>query len=98
LFSNAKGNYFLMTYSWKKGEEAQVGVFLFGGNEKAVTASWGDSFHMAAEPMLCKGELKDGGKKLYVRRRKQIYQNILQGGRARWISRQRVEVAEWVQV
>lgn len=63
----AKGNYFLMTYSWKKGDEAQEGVFLFGGHGKAATATWGDSFHMVPEPMQCKGELKDGGKKLIVK-------------------------------
>jgi hypothetical protein len=62
----AKGNYCLMTYSWKRENETQEGVFLFGGQGKAATATWGDSFHMAAEPMLCKGELKDGGKKLIV--------------------------------
>ena len=51
-----------MTYSWKKGDEAQEGVFLFGGNGKAAPATWGDSFHMVPEPMQCKGELKDSGK------------------------------------
>ncbi len=33
--SAAKENYFLMTYSWKKGDQAQEGVFLFGGHGKA---------------------------------------------------------------
>lgn len=65
--SAAKGNYFLMTYSWKKGDEVQEGVFLFGGHGKAATATWGDSFHMVPEPMQCKGELKDDGKKLIVK-------------------------------
>lgn len=62
--SVAKGNYFLMTYSWKKGNEAQEGVFLFGGNKKTATATWGDSFHSVPEPMQCKGELMDDGKTL----------------------------------
>jgi hypothetical protein len=65
--SAAKGNYFLMTYSWKKGEEAQEGVFLFGGNGNAATATWGDSFHMIPEPMQCTGELNEDGKKLIVK-------------------------------
>ena len=63
----ARGNYFLMTYSWKQGGKVQEGVFLFGGHEKAATATWGDSFHMFPEPMQCKGELKDGGKKLVIK-------------------------------
>jgi len=63
----AGGNYFLMTYSWKQGGKVQEGVFLFGGHEKAATATWGDSFHMVPKPMQCKGELKDGGKKLVIK-------------------------------
>ncbi len=62
----AKGNYFLMTYSWKQGGKVQEGVFLFGGHEKAATATWGDSFHMVPTPMQCKGVLKNGGKKLVI--------------------------------
>lgn len=65
--STAKGNYFLMTYAWKKRGKAQEGVFLFGGHGKTATATWGDSFHMVPEPMQCKGELKDGGKKLIIK-------------------------------
>ena len=65
--STAKGNYFLMTYAWKQGGKVQEGVFLFGGHGKTATATWGDSFHMVPEPMLCKGELKDGGKKLVIK-------------------------------
>lgn len=63
----AKGNYFLMTYSWKTGDEAQEGVFFFGGHEKAATVTWGDSFHSVPEPMQCKGELDDRGEKLVVK-------------------------------
>jgi hypothetical protein len=62
--SAAKGNYFLMTYSWKRGDDAHEGVFFFGGHGIAATAIWGDSFHMVPEPMQCKGELMDGGRKL----------------------------------
>ena len=65
--STAKGNYSLMTYAWKRGGEAQEGVFLLGGHGKTATATWGDSFHMVPEPMQCKGELKDGGKKLIIK-------------------------------
>jgi hypothetical protein len=65
--SIAKGNYFLMTYTWKQGGKAQEGVFLFGGHGNTATATWGDSFHMVPEPMQCKGELKDGGKKLIIK-------------------------------
>jgi len=64
--STARGNYFLMIYSWQKGDQAQEGVFLFGGDGKAVTATWGDSFHMVPEPMQNKGELQNDGKKLIV--------------------------------
>jgi len=65
--STAKGNYFLMTYAWKKGGIVQEGVFLFGGYGKTATATWGDSFHMVPEPMQCNGQLKDGGKKLIIK-------------------------------
>lgn len=63
----AKGNYFLMTYSWKRGDEMQEGVFLFGRNRNDLTATWGDSFHMVPDPMACKGEFEIGGKKLILR-------------------------------
>ncbi len=56
-----------MTYDWKTGDKTQEGVFLFGGHGKTATATWGDSFHMVPEPMQCKGELTDGGKKLAVK-------------------------------
>lgn len=58
--SVAKGKYFVMTYSWKRSEKEYEGVFLLGGNGTSATATWGDSFHMAPEPMQCKGELDDG--------------------------------------
>lgn len=60
----ARGNYFLMVYSWKLGEEPHEGVFLFGGHGKTATATWGDSFHMVPEPMQCPGRLADNGKKM----------------------------------
>jgi hypothetical protein len=62
----ARGNYFLMTYSWAIGDEAHEGVFLFGGRGKAATANWGDSFHSVPGTMLCKGELMDGKPKLIL--------------------------------
>jgi len=60
----AKENYFLMTYSWKRGNDAHEGVFLFGGDGEAATFTWGDSFHSVPEPMHCSGDLKNGGQKL----------------------------------
>jgi hypothetical protein len=65
--STAKGNYFLMTYTWEYSDQAQEGVFLLGGKGKSATASWGDSFHSVPEPMQCKGHLENGGKKLIVK-------------------------------
>jgi hypothetical protein len=62
--SAVKSNYFLMKYSWKRGDKDHEGLFLFGGNGKDATATWGDSFHSIPEPMHCKGELTDDGGKL----------------------------------
>lgn len=63
----ARGNYFLMNYSWEQGGNIQEGVFLLGGHGKAATATWGDSFHMVPEPMQCKGRLSDDVKKLIIK-------------------------------
>ncbi len=60
----AKGNYFLVSYSWKRGNDAHEGVFLFGGDGEAATFTWGDSFHSVPEPMHCSGKLTDGGTKI----------------------------------
>jgi hypothetical protein len=62
----AGDDYYLMTYSWKTDGEHQEGVFLFGGREQSATATWGDSWHVAPEPMHCEGELQDGGEKLVL--------------------------------
>lgn len=62
----AKGNYFLMSYSWKRGKDAHEGVFLFGGKDETATATWGDSFHSVPEPLHNSGMLQEGGKKLVV--------------------------------
>ena len=62
----ADGHYYLMNYSWAYEGEVQEGIFLLGGNKNAATATWGDSWHMAPEPMVCGGELKEGGKRLVL--------------------------------
>lgn len=62
----AKGSFYLMTYSWKKGTVPHDGIFLLGGDGKAATASWGDSFHQSPNTMQCNGELLEGGKKLVI--------------------------------
>ena len=64
--SVVNGNYFLMHYSWGKEDDLQRGVFLLGGQEQAVTATWGDSFYSAPNPMHCKDELNKGDSKLVL--------------------------------
>ena len=65
--STAKGNYFLMTYTWEQGGKVQEGLFLLGGKGKKATANWGDSFYSVPEAMQCKGNLQEAGKKLVVK-------------------------------
>lgn len=62
----AKGNYFLMTYTWKRGSVPHDGIFLLGGEGTAATATWGDSFHQSPNTMRSEGELADDGKKVVV--------------------------------
>lgn len=62
----ANGHYYLMNYSWSFEGEVQEGVFFLGGNENMATATWGDSWHMAPEPMYCQGELKENGARLVL--------------------------------
>ncbi len=59
-----QGSYFLLTYSWKWEDEEQEGVFLLGGKGGAASVTWGDSWHMQPEPMVCEGELTEEGQKL----------------------------------
>ncbi|MBL6975728.1 MAG: DUF1579 family protein [Deltaproteobacteria bacterium] len=56
--------YHLMTYRWVFEGEAKEGALFLGGHEEAATATWGDSWHMAPDPMVCQGLLEDGGAKL----------------------------------
>ena len=60
----AQGSYFLLTYSWNGEDEEREGVFLLGGEGGTASATWGDSWHMQPEPMVCEGELTEDGKKL----------------------------------
>lgn len=60
----AGGKYLLFTYGWEQGGSRQEGVFLLGGQQEQATATWGDSFHSAPEPMICRGSLADDGQKL----------------------------------
>ena len=60
----AQGSYFLLTYSWKAEDEEQEGVFLLGGEGETASSTWGDSWHMQPEPMVCEGELTEEGQKL----------------------------------
>ncbi len=62
-----EGNQFLMTYTWKKEGKTHDGIFVFLGEKQIVTATWGDSFHMYPQPMICNGEVTDGGKKLVIK-------------------------------
>lgn len=64
--SAASGNYFLMKYSWKRGDKPHDGVFLFWGQGNSANASWGDSFHSVPNPLKCEGAVKDGGKKIVM--------------------------------
>lgn len=59
-----KGGYFLLSYSWEDGGEKQEGVFLMGGEHNMASATWGDSWHMQPEPMICTGVLSEDGQKL----------------------------------
>ncbi len=60
----AKGSYFLLSYSWEWEGERQEGVFLMGGDGEKASATWGDSWHMQPEPMICEGELSEEDQKL----------------------------------
>ena len=57
----ANHSYFLIHYNWMFQGQDKAGVFLLGGKDQQVQASWGDSFHMEPLPMICQGEL-DGDK------------------------------------
>ena len=63
----AQGHYFLMTYTWKNDKLRRAGVFLLGGKGTSANTSWGDSFHMASQPLLCRGQLSKDGKTLVFR-------------------------------
>ncbi len=59
-----EGSFFLFSYSWKWNGKRQEGVFLLAGEGKAASATWGDSWHMKPEPMVCEGALTEDGEKL----------------------------------
>ncbi len=46
----------LMTYTWSLRDHTIEGVFLLSGHDSRAFATWGDSFHMKPEPMICVGE------------------------------------------
>ena len=58
--------FLLFTYTWVQGEKNQEGVFLLGGDKDVASATWGDSWHMAPQPMICEGVLEDDGNKLVL--------------------------------
>lgn len=60
----SKGGYFLLSYSWEDGGEKQEGIFFMGGDHNMASATWGDSWHIQPEPMICKGVWSEDGQKL----------------------------------
>ena len=62
----AAGKYLLFTYTWVQGGNNQEGVFLLGGDNHKMSATWGDSWHMAQHPMICEGLFEDDAHKFVL--------------------------------
>lgn len=54
----------LMTYTWEFEGEGKEGALFLSGNDQAASMTWGDSWHMAPDPMVCQGRLEEEDSKL----------------------------------
>lgn len=59
----ADGAFCSFSYDWSRGEKHYEGVFLLAGGA-TPSATWGDSFHSAPDPMQCPGRLDKDSRKL----------------------------------